>query len=71
MTQTTRLGTTELGATGLEIKEDAIAQGVQIELDFILSVELPDGRHRVVGNDQTITVHKGQAFTAVPDDDNS
>ena len=56
--------------TGLEIKEAAIAQGVQIQLDFQLSVKHGD-RYEVIGDTDTITVHKNEAFLAVAPDDNS
>lgn len=57
--------------TGLEIKEAAIAQGVEIGLDFVLSEELPNGETRVVGDDDPVTVTKHSKFTAVAGDDNS
>lgn len=57
--------------TGLEIKQAAIAQGVKIELDFILSEELPSGETRVIGDADVVTVTKHSKFTAVADDDNS
>lgn len=57
--------------TGLEIKEAAIAQGVQIDLDFQLTEELPSGETRIVGDTDTVTVNKHSVFTAVAGDDNS
>lgn len=57
--------------TGLEIKQAAIAHGVSIQLDFVLSEELPNGRSRVVGDNDTITVNKHSRFLAIPNDDNS
>jgi Multiubiquitin len=57
-------------ATGLQIKEAAIAQGVQIGLDFILYQEL-GGRTKPVGDGDTVTVHQGLAFTTIANDDNS
>lgn len=57
--------------TGLQIKEAAIAQGVQIELDFLLSEELPSGETRIVGDNDVVTVNKHSTFTAVAGDDNS
>jgi len=57
--------------TGLHIKEAAIAQGVQIELSFQLSEELLNRRKKIIGNDDYITVHEGERFIAVADDDNS
>lgn len=58
-------------ATGLEIKEAAIAQGVKIELTFLLSEELQHHRTRIVGNTDEVTLTKHAKFTAVADDDNS
>ncbi|OEJ61085.1 hypothetical protein BGM19_26795 [Streptomyces agglomeratus] len=57
--------------TGLEIKEAAVAQGVQIEVDFLLSEELPSGGTRIVGDSDVVTVNKHSKFTAVAGDDNS
>lgn len=57
--------------TGLQIKEAAIAAGVAIELDFTLVEELPNGRTRVVGNDDTITVTDKSRFLANAGDDDS
>jgi hypothetical protein len=58
-------------ANGLQIKEAAIAQGVDIKRDFALSEELEDGRTRVVGDTDTIELYEGQKFIAVTPDDNS
>lgn len=57
--------------TGLQIKEAAIAQGVRIQLDFVLSEELHDGRSRIIGDDQRIEVKSGACFEAIPNDDHS
>lgn len=57
--------------TGLQIKEAAIAQDVQIGLDFQLSEELANGRTRIVGDAEEITVNKNSRFDAVAGDDNS
>jgi multiubiquitin len=57
--------------TGLAIKTAAIAQGVSIQLDFVLSEEIGERRTRVVGNDDEVTVHPGSKFIAVAPDDNS
>jgi hypothetical protein len=58
-------------ANGLQIKEAAIAQGVNIKADFVLSEELGERRSRVIGDNQTIPLHDGQKFIAVAPDDNS
>jgi hypothetical protein len=58
-------------ATGLAIKEAAIAQGVSIQLDFVLSEEIGDRRTKVIGDNDEITVHPHSKFIAVAPDDNS
>lgn len=58
-------------ASGLEIKEAAIAQGVSIQLDFVLSEEIGDRRTKVIGDKDEITVHPHSKFIAVAPDDNS
>jgi hypothetical protein len=60
--------------TGLEIKDAAIEQGVEIKRDFILSLEKGEGKDdkaRVIGDDEVIKVHEHMRFRAVDDDDNS
>jgi hypothetical protein len=57
--------------TGLEIKTLAIAQGVPIQPDFVLSEVRPDGKHRPIGDDKKIHVKDGEEFWAIPGDDNS
>lgn len=57
--------------TGLEIKEEAIAQGAPIDVGFQLIEELSHGRTRVVGNDEVVSVHTGSRFLALAPDDNS
>ena len=57
--------------TGSEIKQAAIAQGVPMRLDFLLSEELPGGRTRIVGDADTVTVTRHSKFDAVAPDDNS
>jgi ribosomal protein S9 len=56
--------------TGLEVKQAAIAQGVDIELDFQLSVKR-GGHYDVVGDSDPVEVHHGEEFLAVAPDDNS
>jgi hypothetical protein len=59
-------------ATGLEIKEAAIAQGVDIKLDFHLVLEARDGHPaRRIDDDETITVTKHSVFSANDGDDDS
>jgi hypothetical protein len=58
-------------ATGLEIKQAAIKAGVGIQLDFVLTEELPGGRTRPVGDQDLVTLREGACFVAVAPDDNS
>jgi multiubiquitin len=57
--------------TGLEIKQAAINQHVPIELDFVLSEELPDHRSRIIGDGDEVIVDRKSKFNAVAPDDNS
>jgi hypothetical protein len=58
--------------TGLEVKEAAIDQGVEIKLDFILTLEAHDGEPaRTIDNDAFVTVTRESAFTANDGDDDS
>ena len=58
-------------ATGLEIKEAAIKQGVKIQPNFVLQVQLPNGSAKIVGDDDKISLSEHLAFTAIAADDNS
>lgn len=58
-------------ATGLEIKEAAIDQGVKIQLDFHLTVAGDDGKEDPVADDEKVELRYGQKFFAVDGDDNS
>ncbi len=57
--------------TGMQIKQAAINQHVQIELDFVLSEELPDHKRRIIGDNEEVTVSDKSKFIAVAPDDNS
>jgi len=57
--------------TGLSLKEAAIAQGVCIQLDFVLSIERGGGKTELVGDDEHVRVHTNERFLAIPNDDNS
>ena len=57
--------------TGRAIKEATIAAGVPIQLDFILSEELPNRKTRLVRDDVEVSIHEGSAFVALANDDNS
>jgi len=51
-------------ATGVEIKTAAIEQGVHIHLSFVLEEELPDGKRRVIEDDERIEVRDALRFVA-------
>jgi predicted nuclease with TOPRIM domain len=57
--------------TGLSLKQAAITQGVPIQLDFVLSVELGGGKTDLIGDAQPFKVKDGDRFLAIPNDDNS
>lgn len=61
----------EKEATGLEIKQAAIAQGVNIQPNFVLQQELPNGSGKIVGDQDKVHLSKGMSFTAIAPDDNS
>ena len=58
-------------ATGLEIKEAAIKQEVNIQLNFVLQVQLPNGSSKVIGDNDKVALTEHLAFTAIAADDNS
>ena len=58
-------------ASGLEIKEAAIKQGVGINVNFVLQQELPNGTGKVIGNDDKVILRDHMSFTAIAPDDNS
>jgi len=58
-------------ATGLQIKEAAIAQGVKIELDFQLAELKENGERPIIGDGDVVTVNKNSKFVATAPDDNS
>ena len=58
-------------ATGLEIKQAAIKDGVKIQPDFVLSLEEGYGRTRIIGHDERVHVTTESMFLAVAPDDNS
>jgi hypothetical protein len=59
-----------LRARGLEIKAAAIAQGVQIELDFLLAIRR-HGRTDPVKDAEEVRLHQYECFVANAADDNS
>lgn len=57
--------------TGLEIKQAAIAAGLSVDLDFVLSEEKGPGKHDIVGDGQEVTLTKKSRFELIPNDDHS
>lgn len=57
--------------TGAEIKAEAIRQGVAIEANFVLQLELPNGTSKIIGDTDEVRIHPGSSFTAIRPDDNS
>lgn len=58
-------------ATGLEIKEAAIEQGVAIDPDFQLAKIRRNGEHKIVGDDEAVKFNNRTKFVATACDDNS
>ena len=58
-------------ATGLEIKEAAIKQDVNIALNFVLQLQLPNGSSKVIGDEDKVSLAEHLSFTAIAPDDNS
>jgi len=58
-------------ATGLEIKQTAIKQGVVIQQDFVLFEVKGDSSLKQVGDNEIVTLHEKQVFRATTSDDNS
>ncbi|MFF2389379.1 multiubiquitin domain-containing protein [Agromyces sp. NPDC058104] len=57
--------------TGLEIKQHAINQGVQIQLSYVLFLIKNKNHRQVIGDTDVVTIREGLEFAAVTDDDNS
>lgn len=62
---------TEKKMAGAEIKAAAIAQGVQIQNDFVLQLERANGEFDTIGDTDEVHIRKGLSFTAIAPDDNS
>lgn len=58
-------------ATGAQIKAAAIAQGVQIQPNFVLQEELPNGTSKIIGDSDRVHLREHLRFTAIAPDDNS
>jgi hypothetical protein len=61
---------TENRPTGLEIKQAAISQGVDIQIDFKLSQKVGD-KFKPVKDNERVTINKNSEFSAIAGDDNS
>lgn len=57
--------------TGLEIKQAAIEQQVQIQTDFVLQLQRPNGEFDPIGDNDEVRVRKGMEFNCIAPDDNS
>jgi len=57
--------------TGLEIKQAAIAQGVNIKIDFKVFRDLSNGQQVRVADDESIKVHHKEQFDVLSNDDHS
>ena len=60
-----------LSHTAGTIKQAAIAQGVEIEQEFVLSIVTEDGGPKILAEEETIEVVEDCRFVAVDGDDNS
>lgn len=58
-------------ALGLEIKEEAIRQGIGIKPNFVLQQEMPNGTAKVIGDNDKVLIREHLSFTAIEPDDNS
>ena len=58
-------------ATGLEIKQAAIAQGVAIQLDFHLYWVNPGEHLKLIPDSETVELNENKEFRAVTPDENS
>lgn len=56
--------------TGMDVKQAAVDQGVDIGLDFQLAEVKGKGRV-IIGDDEVVTVNKNSKFIATAPDDNS
>lgn len=61
----------EKHATGLQIKETAIAQGVNIKPDFKLFFIRDGHKPKAIADDQKVELKEGEKFRAVSPDDKS
>lgn len=57
--------------SGLEIKHEAISQGLAIQPAYVLFLIKNRNHRNVIGDADTVEIHEGIEFAAVADDDNS
>jgi len=57
--------------SGLQIKEAAIKQGVNIKIDFLVFRDLSNGQQARVPDDEVIRVHQKERFDVLSNDDHS
>jgi len=57
--------------SGLEIKHEAISQGIAIQPAYVLFLIKNRNHRTVIGDTDSVEIHKGIEFAAVADDDNS
>lgn len=57
--------------TGLQIKQAAMAQGLNIQLDFLVFHDLSNGQQVAVKDDELIKVHHHERFDVLCNDDHS
>lgn len=57
--------------TGLQIKDAAIAQGVNIKADFKLFLNRDGHKPEAIADDQKVELKEGEKFRAVSPDDKS
>jgi hypothetical protein len=66
------VGVPDNEVTGLQVKEAAKNQGVEIELDFLLMLEGHGGHDpRLVADDEPFKVNKNSSFTCNDGEDDS
>jgi len=58
-------------ATGLEVKQAVLAAGLNVQLDFLLSLERANGEYLSLGDGDVITVNPQSVFNMVSPDHNS
>ena len=57
--------------TGAAIKAAAIERGVNIQPSYVLFLIKDNGNRKLIGDADEVSVHEGDRFAAVADDDNS